>query len=192
VFGSRSTHLATAMGGHHGRALIAGDRLPLGHPPKPPRSFATRQGARVAAVPRSTPAQVRVLPGPNLECFTADAIAVLQSAPYRIANNSDRMGFRLEGADLGHRRAGDIISEATPLGTLQVPASGQPILLMADRPTTGGYPKIATVISADIPIAGQLCPGDPVVFVACSSADAAAALAARERALMALEAQALS
>ena len=76
------------------------------------------------------------------------------------------MGYRLEGPRLEHRGSADILSDATAIGSLQVPASGQPILLMADRQTTGGYPKIATVISADLPIAGQLAPGDWVEFAA--------------------------
>ncbi len=97
------------------------------------------------------------------------------------------MGFRLEGPRLLHARGADIISDATPLGALQVPASGQPILLMADRQTTGGYPKIATVITADLPVAGQLGPGDTIVFLVCSPREAMAALIAQERALMALE-----
>jgi allophanate hydrolase subunit 2 len=97
------------------------------------------------------------------------------------------MGFRLEGPALTHSRGADIISDATPLGALQVPASGRPILLMADRQTTGGYPKIATVISADISRAGQLGPGHRLSFVVCSPREAMAALIAQERALMALE-----
>jgi allophanate hydrolase subunit 2 len=98
------------------------------------------------------------------------------------------MGFRLEGPRLTHSRGADIISDATPLGVLQVPASGLPILLMADRQTTGGYPKIATVITADMSLAGQLCPGDTIEFAACSPREALSALIAQERALMAMEA----
>ena len=100
------------------------------------------------------------------------------------------MAFRLEGPRLQHVRGADIISDATPLGAVQVPASGQPLLLMADRQTTGGYPKIATVITADIGLAGQLGPGDTIAFSVCTAADALAALIAQERALMALEAAA--
>ena len=99
------------------------------------------------------------------------------------------MGFRLEGPRLTHARGADIISDATPLGVLQVPASGQPILLMADRQTTGGYPKIATVITADIGVAGQLGPGDTIAFAVCTPREAMAALIAQERALMAVEAR---
>ena len=117
-------------------------------------------------------------------------VNALQSAPYRIASSSDRMAFRLEGPALAHARGADIISDATPLGVLQVPASGQPILLMADRQTAGGYPKIATAISADIGLAGQLGPGDMISFAVCSPREAMAALIAQERALMAVEAAA--
>ena len=121
-----------------------------------------------------------------MEYFAPGALDVLQSAPYAIAQNSDRMGFRLEGPRLTHSRGADIISDATPLGVLQVPASGQPILLMADRQTTGGYPKIATVIAADLAIAGQLAPADTIRFVVCTAREALGALIAQERALMAL------
>jgi biotin-dependent carboxylase-like uncharacterized protein len=186
TLGSRATHLISAMGGLDGRALIAGDRLPLG---ESTRASATAIGAPVATI---TPlpereARIRVLAGPQQDYFTADALDALQSAPYRISNTSDRMGFRLDGPRLTHARGADIISDATPLGVLQVPASGQPILLMADRQTSGGYPKIATVISADISVAGQLGPGDAIVFAVCSRREALAALIAQERALMAIE-----
>jgi antagonist of KipI len=98
------------------------------------------------------------------------------------------MGFRLEGPAIPHARGADIISDATPLGVLQVPASGQPVMLMADRQTTGGYARLATVIAADIGLAGQLAPGDTISFSICSHREALAALIAQERSLMALEA----
>src|SRR5260370_11497516 len=94
------------------------------------------------------------------------------------------MGFRLDGPPLAHAHGADIISDATPLGVLQVPASGQPILLMADRQTAGGYAKLATVITADIGLAGQLGPGDAITFSECSRGEAIAALIAQERSLM--------
>jgi antagonist of KipI len=187
VFGSRSTHLVSAMGGVGGRALVAGDRLPLGDPGRVSGMPLAPQSPTLALPgPHAT---IRVLPGPQVEYFRADALEVLQSAPYAIDHNSDRMGFRLEGPRLAHARGADIISDATPLGVLQVPASGQPILLMADRQTSGGYPKIATVIAADIAIAGQLGPADTISFEVCTLADAMAALIAQERALMAVEAR---
>jgi antagonist of KipI len=89
------------------------------------------------------------------------------------------MGYRLEGPRLEHAGRADILSDATPIGSLQVPASGQPILLMADRQTTGGYPKIGVVISADLPVAGQLAPGDWVEFLPCTRATAVEALRLR-------------
>ena len=185
TLGSRSTHLVSAMGGVDGRALIAGDRLPLGHPERLQGTALAPQAAIVALSDRR--ATIRVLPGPQVEYFAERALDVLQSGPYVIAQNSDRMGFRLDGPRLTHARGADIISDATPLGVLQVPASGQPILLMADRQTTGGYPKIATVIAADITSAGQLGPGDAITFQVCTPHDALTALIAQERALMAVE-----
>jgi antagonist of KipI len=186
VLGSRSTHVISAMGGIDGRPLRGGDLLPL---------FATtHQHAAGTPVSAIVPlpereGRIRVLPGPQHDYFTPDALDVLQSDPYVIRQDSDRMGFRLHGPVLKHARGADVISDATPLGVLQVPASGQPILLMADRQTTGGYPKIATVITADMAIAGQLSPGDAIRFSVCSPHDAMAALIAQEQALMALEPQ---
>jgi antagonist of KipI len=185
TLGSRATHLVSSMGGVGGRPLIAGDRLPLGDPARTPGMVLAPQTATVALPERH--ARIRILAGPQADYFSADALEVLQSAPYTIAQNSDRMGFRLEGPRLVHARGADIISDATPLGVLQVPASGQPILLMADRQTTGGYPKIATVIAADIAVAGQLGPSDTITFAVCTPGEAMAALIAQERALMAVE-----
>jgi len=185
TLGSRSTHVISAMGGLDGRALRAGDRLPLGD-----ASHGRRSAIALAEALMPLPdhhARIRVLPGPQTDHFTADALDVLQSRPYVIGQNSDRMGFRLDGPRLAHARGADIISDATPLGVLQVPASGQPILLMADRQTSGGYPKIATVIAADISVAGQLGPGDTIEFAVCEPREAMAALIGQERALMAIE-----
>ena len=192
VMGSRATHLVSRLGGLEGRALAAGDRLPLGEARKGAGRFSAAL-SRIYPTPIWSPhAQVRLLPGPQREHFSSDALDILQSAPYSIGRDSDRMGFRLEGPPLRHVRGADIISDATPLGALQVPASGQPVLLMADRQTTGGYPKVATVITADIGIAGQLGPGDTISFSMCTPREAVAALIAQEQALMALETAAAS
>jgi antagonist of KipI len=187
VLGSRATHVISGMGGLDGRPLRAGDRLPLG--------AATARAASLAAVraplfplPQGQ-ARLRILPGPQDDRFVPGALDALCAQPYTVAGNSDRMGFRLQGPTLVHQGGADIISDATPLGTLQVPASGQPILLMADRQTTGGYPKIATVIAADLPLAGQLAPADAVTFARCSMREALAALIATEQALLRLEAR---
>jgi allophanate hydrolase subunit 2 len=125
-------------------------------------------------------ARVRVLVGPHDAMFTAGALDTLFSSRYVVTPQSNRMGYRLEGPPLTHLTAADILSDATPMGSLQVPASRQPILLMADRQTTGGYPKIATVITADLPVAGQLAPGDWIEFVACTRREAVDALRRRE------------
>jgi allophanate hydrolase subunit 2 len=115
--------------------------------------------------------------------FTAQARDLFVRSRYVLTHASNRMGYRLEGPVLAHSGPPEILSDATPIGSLQVPGSGQPILLMADRQTTGGYPKIATVISADLPIAGQLAPGDWIEFVECSRAEAIDVLRQRWQAL---------
>jgi biotin-dependent carboxylase-like uncharacterized protein len=191
ILGSRSTHLVSAMGGIDGRALKAGDHLPLGDPRRARRAMSVQPLTPVVPLPDAH-ARIRVLAGPQLDYFSHDALDVLQSGPYTISGQSDRMGFRLDGPQLTHARGADIISDATALGALQVPASGQPIVLMADRQTAGGYPKIATVISADVSVAGQLGPGDTLTFSVCSLGEALSALIAQERALMAVEASAQS
>jgi antagonist of KipI len=188
AFGSRATHLPSAMGGLDGRALRSGDRLPLGAPNRtsgPVRRLPISESSAGWTLPDGR-ATLRVLPGPQLDRFLPAAWEALQSSPYNIAGDSNRMGYRLLGPSLDTGRTLDVISDATPTGALQVPASGQPILLMADRQTTGGYPKIASVISADISVAGQLGPGDTITFVACSAQEALAALIAQERSLMAV------
>jgi antagonist of KipI len=179
VLGSRATHLPSAMGGFQGRALRAGDELPLGPPGDRP--------AAVVSAFRRTDATLRVLPGPQADRFAQEALAVLQSAPYRVGTDSNRVGYRLSGPRLQHVKGADILSDATPIGSIQVPASGQPILLMADCQTTGGYAKIATVISADIPVAGQLAPGDELRFAVCSLSEAMDGLRTQQRLLRALE-----
>jgi antagonist of KipI len=193
--GSRATHLVSRIGGLNGRALQAGDRLPLltkasaekpGTPSKREAVVAGSERLGGMVIPHGH-ARVRIVPGPQSERFVEEAITALQSSPYSVATNSDRMGFRLQGPLLVRKPGADMISDATPLGALQVPASGQPVLLMADRQTTGGYPIIATVITADIGLAGQLGPGDSIAFEICSRGEALSALIAQERALMAAE-----
>jgi antagonist of KipI len=182
---SRSTHIPSGMGGFGGRALRAGDRVPLGKVGSAPR----RAAASTVPVPSLPDGQatVRVLPGPQLDRFTPDALDALQSAPFVVGAASNRMGFRLQGPTLRHAGAAEMLSDATPFGALQVAASGQPILLMADRQTTGGYPSVATVISADIALAGQLAPGDLISFVVSTLPEAMGALVAQEQTLMAFE-----
>lgn len=183
VLGSRSTHLPTATGGWQGRALRRDDHLPLG----PARPQGRRAAGHMRLAIDEASLVVRVMAGPDVERFAPDALEALVSAPYHVGVDSDRMGFRLEGPALRHRTTADILSEATPFGTLQVPGSGQPVLLMADRQTTGGYARLATVISADLGVAGQAAPGDRLQFVICDRAEALRALVRRESALLAVE-----
>jgi len=179
VFGSRATSVFSRMGPFGGRPLAAGDRLPIGDE----RTFdQPHVSAYPAALPRGG-ARLRVLPGPHENMFTTGALQAFMSGRYVITTSSNRMGYRLEGPALTHTGSADILSDATPIGSVQVPGSGQPILLMADRQTTGGYPKIATVISADLPLAGQLAPGDWIEFAACTRAAALDALRQQERRL---------
>jgi antagonist of KipI len=178
VLGSRATSLVSGMGPFGGRAIAAGDVVPIGRAAAVP--------AQPAGQPLRLPAggaRLRAIPGPHEARFAPAALERLFSSAFTVTTQSNRMGFRLEGPELPYAESPDILSDATPLGSLQVPGSGQPILLMADRQTTGGYPKIATVISADIPLAGQLAPGDWIRFVPCTRADALDALNRLERRL---------
>lgn len=176
TLGSRATHLVSRTGPFGGRALKAGDVLAAGTGP----AEAPARSGTAPPLP-SGGARLRVMWGPQDEMFTPAARRTLVTTRYRITPQSDRMGYRLDGAPLQHAGSADILSDATPFGTLQVPASGQPILLMADRQTTGGYPKIATVITADLALAGQLGPGDWLEFEACDRQVAMDALRAQER-----------
>jgi antagonist of KipI len=193
VLESRATHVPSAMGGLEGRSLRSGDRLPLGQREREKVGELGRVSGQKMRTGRifSLPAVVRILPGPQLDRFASDALDVLQSVPYTLDIDSNRMGFRLQGPGLRHVGNPAMLSDATPVGALQVPAGGQAILLMADRQTTGGYPNIATVISADIGLAGQLAPGDSISFVVSTLREAMAALIAQEQALMAFGSGAL-
>ncbi len=176
VLGSRATHLPARMGGWAGRALCRGDRLPLG----PARLGGEARVGRAVFIAPSEEAVLRLLPGPHADRFLPAAAEVLYGSTFTLAGVSNRMGYRLEGPRLPRADTSDIISEAVAMGALQVPASGQPILLMADRQTTGGYPTIGNVIAADLPVAGQLAPGDRVRFVPCTDDAARAALVEQE------------
>jgi biotin-dependent carboxylase-like uncharacterized protein len=159
MLGSRSTYLRGALGGWHGRALIAGDRLPLAR-----NAAGERDECRLDGLDLDPPARFRVILGPQHDYFSAPAIAAFFDGEYRVAAGSDRMGMRLDGPRLDHARGFDIASDAIAPGSIQVPGNGKPIVLLADRQTTGGYPKIATVISADLPALGRLPVGAKVAF----------------------------
>lgn len=159
VLGSRATYLRGGFGGVEGRTLRAGDALPVGPPARPPLELAGRhipEEKRPAYDERLT---VEVILGPQADRFTEEGRQTFLSSEYKISLSSDRMGYRLEGPPVAHSAGADIISDGLATGSIQVPASGQPIVMMADRPTTGGYPKIATVVSADLPVLAQCPPG---------------------------------
>ena len=175
VLGSRATSVVARVGPFGGRALRADDVLPIGAASRDaqvptPRALSLPDGG----------ARVRIMRGPHDGRFVADAFATLTTSRFVLSTQSNRMGYRLDGPSLNHLDDVEILSDATPIGSLQVPASGQPILLMADRQTTGGYPRIATVITADLPIAGQLAPGDWIAFTECTREQAIEALRRQE------------
>lgn len=180
VLGSRATHLVSGMGGYEGRALAAGDRLPISDDV----DGSAGRRAQGLTLPANGRARLRVLPGPQDDWFPSPAMTTLTSVSFRVSPRSNRMGYRLEGPPLSRQNDREPISEPLAFGAIQVPNAGEPILLMADRQTAGGYPKIASVISADLPVAGQLAPGDFIEFALCSRQEAAAALISRERSLL--------
>jgi len=162
LLGSRATYVRGAFGGYEGRGLRRGDRLrTFETEPCVPWELARDMVPRYADEP-----VVRVVLGPQADRFTADGIASLLQSVYQLSPQSDRMGARLQGDRIMHKQGHDIISDGTALGSIQVPGDGQPIILLVDRQSTGGYTKIATVCSFDIGRIGQLRPGQGLRFVA--------------------------
>ena len=162
VLGSASTYVRAALGGFEGRALRRGDVVPLAIDRAP-----DRVEQRLPSPPPAASEQpIRVVLGPQQDCFTGEALAALLDAEFHVSKSADRMGMRLNGPLLCHRRGWDIVSDAIATGAVQVPGSGQPILLLADHQTTGGYPKIATVVSADLAVVGRRRPSDAIRFAA--------------------------
>jgi biotin-dependent carboxylase-like uncharacterized protein len=167
VLGSASTYARAALGGLNGRALQRDDFIPLAV------GCASERSELRAALPSRSPDQpIRVVLGPQHKYFRKEALAALLEAEFRVSKDADRMGMRLDGALLRHRSGWDIVSDAIATGSIQVPGSGQPIVLLADHQTTGGYPKIATVASADLPALAGRRPGDLLRFVAIELDDA--------------------
>jgi biotin-dependent carboxylase-like uncharacterized protein len=160
--GSRATYLRGRLGGMQGRALRKGDRLAL-LPGELPRLRAVPR----AAVPvYEAHAGVHVVLGPQADRFTRAGVDTFLTSVYRVQPQSDRMGVRLQGSRIEHVRGHDIVSDGIALGSVQVPGDGQPIVLMVDRQSTGGYTKIATVCSFDIGRIAQLRPGQTLCFEA--------------------------
>ncbi|MEV4563973.1 biotin-dependent carboxyltransferase family protein [Nonomuraea sp. NPDC049419] len=154
VLGSRSTDSLSGLGPP---PLRAGDTLPVG----------LADGLITvdqAPLPGPRPAALRVVPGPRDDWFAGGALEVLCGRPYEVSQDSNRVGVRLRGPELARAREGELPSEGMVTGAVQVPPSGQPIVFLADHPPTGGYPVIAVVLDADLPVAAQLRPGDQVRF----------------------------
>jgi antagonist of KipI len=154
VLGSRSTDLAGGFGGHGGRALRVGDVLGAGRP------FEAGREERTQPVVATASATVRIVPGPQDDLFAEGALDALLAGDYAVGALSDRAACRLSGAPLLHAGPGEIVTDGMVPGCVQVPPDGQPIVMLADCPSTGGYPKIATVVSGDLPLLGQLLPGE--------------------------------
>lgn len=159
--GSASTHLLSGLGGFEGRALRKGDTLQIG---EAKRSFQQKKLARGALEKLSPRKILRVTPAPQADWFNESARRIFYGTSYRVGEQSNRMGLRLEGQFVPTDSAGGMLSEGVALGAIQIPASGQPIILFVEQQTTGGYPKIANVISADLHSLGQLRPRDEIRF----------------------------
>ncbi len=169
VMGSRSTNMKCAMGGYEGRALKSGDVLKIG---KPYVSYEEIKERRAKAEEYPSLIEIRVIEGPQAEYFSEKGKATFYGSTYTISDQSDRMGYRMEGEPVESISGTDIISDGIAFGAIQVPASGKPIILLADRQTTGGYAKIGVVCSFDIPKLVQGKPGDQVRFVGISVEEA--------------------
>ena len=198
VMGSRSTYETAQLGGMHGRSLRKDDRLPIGESAGaiyPDLDAELARSGRAFTFPKwavnqhieklgRTPQLVRIIPGRHWEEFKASARDALTGTEFRINPDSNRMGFRLDGEAIETGKQLEILSEAVTFGTIQVPPGGKPIVLMADRQTVGGYPKIAEVASVELHLLAQLKPGDRLRFELVSLAQAQALWLAREQQIL--------
>jgi len=169
MLGSRATHLLSRMGGLEGRALRANDVLLRGQDASP--DHGDHRGVQSLELPDG---------GATLRMIPVDKTVDITGKRFTVSPRSDRMGYRLDGASVGATSSGELISGPVPTGAIQLLPDGRPILLMADHGTTGGYAIAGSVISADLPIAGQLAPGDWLEFASCSLEEADRALRRRE------------
>ena len=195
VLGSRATYVRAALGGIDGRPIRRGDVLPLGVPSELSRRIAARVvgtrghdrvvvahwGASASLIPfYSSSATIRLLDDEHTKLLTPESDERLWSAEFRVTAQSDRMGYRLEGGTLELSGPSELLSEAVAFGTVQLPPGGNPIVLMADRQTTGGYPRIGDVATVDLPLLAQLKPGDKLRFRPVSLEEAQRLYVARE------------
>lgn len=180
MLGSVSTHTRTRLGGLDGAALAAGDLLPLRAPVPGGRALTLPAARR----PRFG-GPIRVVLGPQADSFTEAGLRTFLTEPYTLSARADRMGCHLEGPSIAHADGFNIVSDGIVNGSIQVPGHGRPLILLADRHTTGGYPKIATVIAADLGRLAQVRPGETIRFAAVDVAEAQALAREARRALAA-------
>jgi len=185
--GSASTHLLSGLGGFEGRALRKGDVLKVGRAIEAFRTFRKRNLARRALEKLAPRKVLRVTAGPQSDWFSKEAQKLFYARTYRVTEESNRMGLRLEGAAIASALGGEMISEGVSLGAVQITASGLPIILFVEQQTTGGYPKIANVISADMSSLGQLRPRDEIRFELVEMETARALLVEQEELLASKE-----
>ncbi|MFV9474744.1 biotin-dependent carboxyltransferase family protein [Advenella sp. RU8] len=195
MMGSCSTDLKNRLGGYHGRALKKQDRIEI----KKPLASQHRQtlldffNALEIYLPANLGLQkkhgIRVIKGYHWDHFTRESQARFLNDSFRITPQSERMGYRLQGPVLALQSPLQILSEPTAFGSIQVPPDGNPIILMADRQTTGGYPKIANVISADLPVLAQMLPGEHCTFSLLDLKEAQRLMLDREKKFMTLQKQ---
>ena len=187
VLGSRSTYVPAGFGGLQGRALRAADVLPLAQdaPALAAARFARLRGKRAVSGFETTGWRIHpmtlssddtltvcAMEGRHAAQFDTESLAAFYGATWKISQDSNRMGYRLVGPALARKSRQELLSEPTCLGTVQAPSDGSPIVLMADHQTTGGYPKIAEVAGADVPLLAQLAPGGTLRFDRCAVAEA--------------------
>jgi len=167
VMGSCATSVQNKIGGKDGRKLKNGDELQVGQPTVALDRLAGRSFSK-ETFGQKQPVTIQVIMGPQDKEFTDSGINTFLNSTYTVGNDSNRMGYRLEGPVIEHKGDGNIISDGIVTGSVQVPTAGLPIIMLAERQTVGGYTKIATVISADLPKIGQCRPGDTIRFQAVS------------------------
>jgi len=168
TLGSVATHVRTGIGGIDGRMLAPGDLLPV----RAPRDIQPAVARIEAPWLERSGDVIRVVLGPQSDYFSADQIAAFLAGPWTVSDRSDRMAYLLDGRPLVHAKGFNIVSDGIVMGAIQVPGEGKPLVLMADRPPTGGYPKIATIIGADLGRIAQFRPGTRFRFTAVSVAEA--------------------
>ncbi len=202
VMDSQSTYLRAELGGYQGRALRSGDQIYMGHPNDMQRKLMEAMRQQMGSnyvyetdwmlaadmIPEySSQPIIQMLRGPQYALFNEQSQRIIYEESYSVSSQSDRMGYRLEGSSLSLTESKELISEAVAFGSIQVPSDGNPIILMADRQTTGGYPKIGQIASVDLPLVSQLKPGDKMSFKEITLEEAQKALIDQEKSIQILK-----